>query len=129
MDRSSRRAVAVLAMLGLLFFQFALAAHACSLAQRPSPGNAHFASQKVAPDHCASAADDGGAALCIAHCGQGDETTGSTASLDAPTPALCGFIVVAPAGERAGAFVLATLRPAARSTSPPPLLLSQRLRI
>jgi hypothetical protein len=129
MDRSSRRAVAVLAMLGLLFFQFALAAHACSLARQPTSPVVPAAGQTVSHDHCAGALDDGSAALCVAHCGLGDEASGSTASLDAPTPALSGFIVVAPAGERASAFVLATLRPAARSTSPPPLLLSQRLRI
>jgi len=129
MRRTPRRVIALITLLGLLFFQGAVAAHACSMVLNPSGTLVPAASINALPDDCAGMMDKAGAALCLKHCGQGNDANNTAASVDVPSPALTAFLVVEPATMEACAISRARSRPAAHGTSPPPLLLSQRLRI
>ena len=119
-------------LLGFFGMQWALAAHACAMISDPSGGlNAAAASQST-PTHCATMAPKSvpqGAGLCLEHCTKGKEATGSIASTDAPAPMFVAFLTAQPFAlpeiENSGSSAQLQFR----NNSPPPLVLSQRLRI
>ena len=130
MRRSFRRVIATLTVCWLLFAQGAMAAHTCSLMLDPSGGLVPVASTNPPPEECAGMMDQAAAALCLKHCSQGNDATNTAFAVDVPAPALIGFLVVESAPAEASAVrSWAAPRPAAHNNSPPPLLLSQRLRI
>ena len=128
MRRSTRRFVAALTMFGLLLVQGSVAAYACTTMFNPLGGLVPAASAGPATD-CASMMAKAEAGMCLQHCTQGHDANNTVPATDVPGPAASAFLVVALApAEGAGSNSMAA-RPTARSTSPPPLLLSQRLRI
>ena len=67
--------------------------------------------------------------LCLEHCTTGKEASNSVASTDVPVPASVAFLTVQPA---AAVEIVNSWSPSqlhARNNTPPPLALSQRLRI
>ena len=108
LPRTLRSFVALLALLGVLFAQLGVAAHACAM---PAGG-----------DDCCISMDQPEPALCDAHCEQGDQ------SLDKPVaaialPALAMVRVIVPQ-------VAAPPPPqGAPPTAPPAAILHSRLRI
>jgi hypothetical protein len=129
MRRSSRRLVAVFTLLGLVLVQGTVAAHACTSIFELATGAMPAAAMSAAMPDCAGMHDNADAALCVQHCGQGHDANSTLGTADVPAPALHLFLTVDLAPVPVTASTLAATRPAARSTSPPPLLLSQRLRI
>jgi hypothetical protein len=127
MRRSSRRLVAILTLLGLLVVQGAVAAYPCAVVFESAP--LAMSDVNRAMVDCAGMPDTAETALCLQHCTQGDDANSTVGAADVPAPAMCRYVVVAPAALTDTASTLAAARPPARSTSPPPLLLSQRLRI
>jgi hypothetical protein len=128
--RTPRRVVAIIALLGFLFLQGAVAAHACSAAFHPSRGAAVNADPST--HDCAGVVgtvNKAAATLCLQHCNQGDEASNTASSIDVPGPASTAFLIVEPASIDAPIVSRTSIRLAAHSTSPPPLSLSQRLRI
>ena len=125
MHRSFRRLVATVTLLGLLVVQGMVAAHACTAifeaAAEPVP--------VAAMADCTGMHEGADAALCIQHCGRGHDANSTLSTADFPALVLTAYLTVEHAGIPVTAATLAATRPAARSTSPPPLLLSQRLRI
>jgi hypothetical protein len=132
MRRASRRVIAVLTLLGILVVQGPVAAHACSGLFAPATGTMPALAMGAAMPDCAGmhdVDDSADAALCVQHCGQGHDANTTLGTADVPAPALHLYLTIEPAPMQVTASTLAATRPAARSTSPPPLLLSQRLRI
>ena len=129
MRRTSRRVIAILTVGWLLFAQGVMAAHACSVMLDPSGGLVPVATTNPPPADCDGMMDQAAAALCLKHCSQGNDATNTALSVDVPAPALIAFLVVESALTEASVIYWAAPRPAAHSNSPPPLLLSQRLRI
>lgn len=127
MRRTTRRFVAAITMFGLLLVQGSVAAYACATTFNPQGGLVPAASAAPATD-CASMMALAEAGMCLQHCTQGDDANSTVPAIDVPGPAASGFLVVALAPVGA-AYDRVAARPTARSTSPPPLLLSQRLRI
>lgn len=109
--------------------QGTVAAHACADLFAPAPGRMPMMAVGGAMPDCAGMHDDADAALCAQHCGQGQDANTTFGTSDIPAPALHLFLTVEAAPTPVTATTLAATRPSARSTSPPPLLLSQRLRI
>jgi hypothetical protein len=129
MHRATRRLVAVLTLLGLVLVQGTVAAHACTALFDMATSRVAAAAMSDAMPGCGGMHDDADAALCVQHCGQGHDANSTLGTADVPTPALHICLTLEPAPIAVTASTLAATRPAARSTSPPPLLLSQRLRI
>ena len=128
MRRTSRRFVAIVTLFGLLLVQGSVAAYACTTMFNPLGGLVPAASAGPATD-CASMMAMAEAGLCLQHCTQGDDANSTVPAVDVPGPALRGFLCVALAPAAGTVTHRVAARPVARSTSPPPLLLSQRLRI
>lgn len=128
-SRRYTRVVAWWMLLGVFLAQVAVAAYAC-----PQMGMApiEFATDAAMAEDCSGSGSKlpaGPSALCLEHCTSGQQLLDSQPTLDplhfAP---LTLTWVAAIAGELpAGAAPAASHL--ARSTSPPPLVLSQRLRI
>jgi hypothetical protein len=129
MPRAYRRLVAIVTLLGLLAVQGTVAAHPCALKFEAAPGSMPASTMREGMVDCAGMHDPTDAALCVRHCGQGHDANTTLGTVDVPAPALHRCLTVEPAPIQMTASTLAATRPAARSTSPPPLLLSQRLRI
>jgi hypothetical protein len=129
MRRTSRRIVAAFTLFWLLLFQGAVAAHACKVILDPLGGMVQAASASASSDDCAGMIDNAKAALCPKHCSQGNEASNTASSADFPSLPLAAFVVVDPAPAKTPAVSRVLSRLAAHGTSPPPLLLSQRLRI
>lgn len=128
MRRTFRRFVAAVTLFGLLLVQGSVSAYACATVFNPLGGLVPAASAGPAID-CASMMAMADAGMCLQHCTQGDDANSTAPALDVPAPAASGFLTVSLApGSNVASIRLAT-RPTPRSTSPPPLLLSQRLRI
>jgi len=120
--------VAVLTLLGFFGFQWAVTAHACARVFDPSGGLIPAPVSQSSASDCAMMAQVD-AKLCLEHCTQGKEASNSVASADAPVPASVAFLTVRPAVAVEMASSGSPFRLHARNNSPPPLLLSQRLRI
>ena len=129
MRRTSRRIVAAFTLFGLLLFQGAVAAHACKVILDPSGGMVQAASAGASSGDCAGMIDKAEAALCPKHCSQGNEASNTAPTADFPSLALTAFLIVEPASVEPPDVSRALSHPAAHGASPPPLLLSQRLRI
>jgi hypothetical protein len=118
-------------LLGILGLQGALAAHACAMTFLPS-GEWPAAALPSPSSHCAAMAPKStpqGSALCLEHCTKGKEASNSVAATDAPAPASFAFLTVQPAASAAIANSWSPPQLQSRNNSPPPLVLSQRLRI
>jgi hypothetical protein len=129
MPRACRRLVAIVTLLGLLAVQGSVAAHPCALKFEAPPGSVPVSPVRHVMADCAGMHDTAETALCVQHCGQGKDANTTLGTADVPAPALHRCLTVEPAPMPVTTSTLAATRPAARSTSPPPLLLSQRLRI
>jgi len=129
MRRSARRLISILTLLGLLLVQGTVAAHACMNLFAQARGTMPMIAMGGAMPDCAGMHDDADVALCAQHCGQGHDANTTYGTSDVPVPALLRFLSVEPAPMPVTASMLAATRPGARNNSPPPLLLSQRLRI
>jgi len=124
--------VAAVTLLGFFGLQAALAAHACARTfdlsgELPQATLAHSASS-----HCATTepnSDQRQAGLCLEHCTKGKEVSSSAASADAPVPASVASFTVQPSMAVAIANSWTPPQLQSRNNSPPPLVLSQRLRI
>ena len=119
-------------LLGILGMQWALAAHACASALDPSGRLMPHAISQSAPNHCATMAGKASPqqpGLCLEHCTKGKEVTGSLVAPDAPVPMSVAGLAIEPAAltEIANSWTPPQLQ--SRNNSPPPLLLSSRLRI
>jgi hypothetical protein len=131
MRKSTRRLVTIVTLFALMLFQGSVAVHACALAD-VAPGTAHHATtagDNIAMGHCTGMADKSAAALCLKHCNQGEDLNGSAAVADVPAVTDGAFLVVAPVATHVGSASVATHSLAISGAAPPPLLLSQRLRI
>jgi hypothetical protein len=124
--RPHRRPFAIVTLLGFFAFQWLVAAHACAMPFHPQDTPAPVS---AATHHC-GAPDSAPATLCIEHCTQGKDATNALPAGDVPTPAAIAFLTVPslPASPT-GTGRASSTAPASRSHSPPPLTLSQRLRI
>jgi hypothetical protein len=129
MPRAYRRVVAIVTLLGLLAVQGTVAAHPCVLKFEAAPGSIPASPMREGMVDCAGMHDPADAALCVRHCGQGHDANTTLGTSDVPAPALHLVLTLEPMATPVTASMLAATRPAARSTSPLPLLLSQRLRI
>jgi hypothetical protein len=132
MRRTSRRWVAAMTLLGMFGMQWALAAHACALTLDPTGRRAPDAASEPVSSHCATMAgkvspQDPG--LCLEHCTKGKEATGSVATTDAPAPMSVAALAVETAAFAQIANSWSPPQLQNRNNSPPPLLLSSRLRI
>jgi len=119
-------------LLGFFGLQWALAAHACARTFDLSGGLAPAAVSQSASSHCATVvpnSDQRLAGLCLEHCTKGDEANSSFAGTDAPALATMAFLTVQPfaSAEIANSWSPPQLQ--SHNNSPPPLVLSQRLRI
>lgn len=128
MRRTVRRFVAVLSVFGLLLAQGSVAAFACTAIFNPLGGLVPAASTGSATD-CASMMALAEAGLCLQHCTQGHDANSTVPAMDVPGPVTSGYILVELSQPSNAISLRVAARPIARSTSPPPLLLSQRLRI
>lgn len=128
MRRTSRRFVAALTLLGFFGLQWALAAHACAKVLDPMGAPMPITASQSASSHCATV-DQVDVKLCLEHCTKGKEASSSVAGTDAPAPASVAFLTVqsVAAVEIANSWSPPQLQ--SRNNSPPPLVLSQRLRI
>jgi hypothetical protein len=132
MNAFRRSMHAWIALLGIIFSQLAMAAHACP-ALGPVEAHVHAAASGDAaaapcPDMDSHPAD-GAAVLCAEHCDPDEQTAGSPQVPDFQ-PGLFLVHILAPlsvAGAADTCFIHSSLR--ARSTSPPPLWRTGRLRI
>jgi len=132
MRRTSRRFVAVMTLLGFFGMQWALAAHACARTFDLSSGLTPAAVSQSASSHCATTgpnSDQRQAGLCLEHCNKGDEASGSFAGTDAPAPPTIAFLTVQAFASAEIANSWSPRQLQSRNNSPPPLILSQRLRI
>jgi hypothetical protein len=132
MRRSSRRWVAAVTLLGFFGLQSALAAHACARAFDLSGGLPQAAMSPTGSSHCATTEPDSDqqqAGLCLEHCTKGKQANSSVASTDAPAPASVAFFTVQHSIAVAIANSWSPPQLQSRNNSPPPLVLSQRLRI
>jgi len=131
-----RSLFAWIALLGIIFSQLAVSVYACPVliagkasVQEPSHHEmAGMSCDEMGMDMDMSS-DTGPSALCVQHCDQGNQSVNSVQPIDFQ-PALFLLLIVPslallqPTGET---FVQASLL--ARTTSPPPLWRSGRLRI
>jgi len=120
-----------IALLGFLFSQVALSAYACPMligSEAPARMESMEPMGEMAGMPCAEH-DTEQSLLCIQHCQQGQQTVGSSPSVHFPPAIVVLFIAPAltPAQELAENHVQAPFL--ARTTSPPPLWRSGRLRI
>lgn len=127
--RRNRRLSAVITLLGFITLQWLVVAHACAMQFHPLGALPPTGATAPAMHHCA-ATDQAPINLCLEHCSQGKDVSNTVQAGDIPAPAAIAFLTVPampalPAG-RNGSFAAV---PALRSHSPPPLTLSQRLRI
>jgi hypothetical protein len=131
MRKPTRRIAAIVSLLALMLFQGSVAAHACMLSHAARGAAAHMppAAAPSAHGHCEGMADKSAAALCLKHCSLGDDLTGPATIADVPVVVAGTFLVVAPVRIAAGYAGVAALSLAVSGAAPPPLLLSQRLRI
>ena len=129
MRRTSRRLIAVLTIFWLLFSQGAMAAHACKQQFEWPGGLIPAAGASMSSDHCAGMMEKAAAELCLKHCVQGTDSNNTASTADVPLLAPTTFLVVEPSATQVPARSAASLALAAHDASPPPLLLSQRLRI
>ena len=120
--------MAVMTLLGFFGVQGALAAHACARTFDQSRGLMPATISQTASDHCAIMAKVQ-AGLCLEHCTKGKEASSSAASTDVPAPVSIAFLVVQPVASAEIANSWSPPQLQSRNNSPPPLLLSQRLRI
>jgi hypothetical protein len=131
--KAFRRSIyAWIALVGVIFSQLAVAAYACPVLN-PLDELAHAMAASAAPATPCAEMDmhqvPGDAALCAEHCDQDKQSVGSPQVPDFQ-PGLFLVHVLAPmsVSDSAGAsFIQASLL--ARSTSPPPLWRTGRLRI
>lgn len=127
--RPPRRPSAFVTLLGFFAFQWLVAAHACAMPFHPPAASTPFEAAAAAAHHC-GAPDSAPAQLCIEHCSQGKDASNSMPAGDVPAPAAIAFLTVPPLLATAGGLGRSSsAAPASRSHSPPPLTLSQRLRI
>ena len=127
--RRNRRLSAVFTLLGFITLQWLVVAHACAMQFHPLGALPPVETTPSVAHHCA-ATDKVPINLCLEHCSQGKDVSNTVQAGDVPAPVAVAFLTVPtlpvlPAG-RGGSFAAA---PALRSHSPPPLTLSQRLRI
>ena len=125
----NRRLSAIVTLLGFITLQWLVVAHACAMQFHPLGALSPVQTTAPAAHHCA-ATDKAPINLCLEHCSQGKHASNTVHAGDVPAPAAVAFLtvptlLVLPAG-RGRSFAAA---PALRSHSPPPLTLSQRLRI
>jgi len=131
MRRTSRRWVAAMTLLGIFGMQWALAAHACALALHPTGRLMPVEAAQPVSDHCATMAGKVSPqqpGLCLDHCTQGKEVTGTLATTDAPAISVAALSIEPAASVQ----IVNSWSPPQlqfRNNSPPPLLLSSRLRI
>ena len=129
MLRSVHRSyIACIALLGIVFSQLAVAAYVCPMLI-PSGAPAQMESRSEMAGMPCAEMDAEQPLLCLHHCHQGDQTVGASVSIDFQ-PILPVFLV-APAMNQAEAPAMAFSQAPwlARTTSPPPLWRSGRLRI
>ncbi len=129
MRRTSRRLVAIITLFGLLVVHGAVAAHACALMQSPAGALVTAVSPRAVDGDCTADMDQADAAVCLHHCSQGHDANSTGNAADVPGPVLMACLTVAAAPPRLTSSRRAATPINARTTSPPPLLLSQRLRI
>ena len=132
MRRTSRRFVAVLTLLGFFGFQWAVAAHACANVFDPSGGLMPAAVSQSSSSDCTKMnlkQNQLPVKVCLEHCTKGKDASSSVASTDAPAPASVAFLTVQPAVAVEIANSWSSPQLQARNNTPPPLVLSQRLRI
>ncbi len=129
MFRAARRLVATLTLLGLLAVQGTVAAHPCAALFEAAQASIGASPEHQAMADCAGMHDKAVAGLCAQHCGQGHDANTTFGANDVPQVSLNAFLTVETVPTAVTASTLAATRPAARSTSPPPLRLSQRLRL
>lgn len=132
MRRTSRRWVAAMTLLGIFGMQWALAAHACALALDPSGRLTPDPVAQPASSHCSTMAGKANPQQpgpCLEHCTKGKEVTGSLVTTDAPAPMPVAALAVEPAAFAQIANSWSPPQLQSRNNSPPPLLLSSRLRI
>jgi len=128
MKRSCRKLYSIVVLLSLLFTQLAVAAYACTT---PAPGFSKGAemADEMHGMPCGGEAPDR-SALCVKHC-QDDQAASQTQSLSIGGHADMAVLYIVPVGT--SVIVSGTARPSSapprRQTSPPPLLISPRLRI
>jgi hypothetical protein len=127
-----RSLFAWIALLGIVFSQLAVSAYACPLLNVANAPEQMEAKGDMAGMPCAEmdmAGDVEQSALCVQHCDQGNQAVGSVPAPDFQ-PALV-FLLLVPTLSLTEApsetYVQAPLL--ARTTSPPPLWRSARLRI
>lgn len=123
-----RSLFAWIALLGIVFSQLVVSAHACPVLN-PASAPVQMESQSDMAGMPCAEMDTEQPLLCAEHCGQGHQTVGSIPSFDFH-PALVLLLIVPPlnlAQAPCETYVQAPLL--ARITSPPPLWRSGRLRI
>lgn len=128
MKQSRRKWCSIVMFLSLLFSQWAVAAYVCTMPASGLP-RANEATDDMAGMRCGGEAPDR-SALCIKHC-QDDQAASQPQPPSADFQADVAILYIVPTGaivvaHSAGRLPSAPLR---RQTSPPPLLLSPRLRI
>jgi hypothetical protein len=119
-------------LLGIFGMQWAMAAHACALALDPTGRLTAGPPAQLASGHCSTMAAKivpQQPGLCLEHCTKGKEVTGSLAATDAPAPMSVAALAVEPAAFAQIANSWSPPQLQSRNNSPPPLLLSSRLRI
>ena len=131
MHRLSRRVVrtvAAVTLVGLIVLQGTVAAYACSVSMLPtSAGSAHQG--HAASGDCAGMQQQSTDGLCLKHCSQGTDANTTLSAVDVPGMVLTSFVVIEPAARATLEALRTASRPDAHGNSPPPLLLSRRLRI
>jgi len=127
--RRNRRLSAVVTLLGFITLQWLVVAHACAMQFHPLGALAPVETTAPVAHHCA-AADKAPVNLCFEHCSQGKDASNTVQASDVPAPAAIAFLTVPPLVlSPPGRSRSVAAAPALRSHSPPPLILSQRLRI
>ncbi|MFC5522123.1 hypothetical protein [Polaromonas jejuensis] len=127
-----RSLFAWIALLGIVFSQLAVSAYACPLLNSSNATEQMQAKGDMAGMPCAEmdmTANVEQPTLCIQHCDQGNQAMGSIPAPDFQ-PALVFLLTVPPLGlAEAPSETLVQAPLLARTTSPPPLWRSARLRI
>lgn len=128
MRQIHRKLYSIVVLLSLLFAQLAVATYACTMPASGFPEGAE-ATDEMHGMPCEGEVPDR-SALCVKHC-QDDQAASQTQALSFAGHADLAVLYTVPVG--ASVILCSTGRPSSapprRQTSPPPLLLSPRLRI
>lgn len=129
MTRSRRTLSAYVVLISLLVSQWALASYVCAM---PMPGSGHAVAPMASTGPAGHCDDEvPRSTLCVKHCGNDQAADASDSPLTTPLwvsihPVVLWSQAIATQG---GAGIRAPGRTDPLQTSPPPLLLSRRLRI